>query len=293
MGQPIVIEGATLLCTAGSAPNVFRATCKDARVGGNWVGSIYDATPGANIPTFGMCIITQSPCMPATAPPWSEPMPGVGVPGQPQQVLAACATLPCPRGGIILVAFPGQTCTLTLNGIPFGPLDLPLMDLPMVEDESSLCGADASGPGACGAQAGACGAAASGVSACGADAGACGAAASGAGACGEAAGACGAQVGGASACGAAAGACGAAANGVSACGADVNACGAAASGASACGAALGACGAQAAGASACGALIPCGADACGADACGVDLTIVDACAADACAVDIIPVVPGI
>lgn len=297
MGKLHAVQGAIMICSSGSAQAVLLASGRKTKYGGAWAANILDHKPGENIPSFGRCGILNTSCTPDTPSPWvpflstvhlSTPVPGI----------SEASTLVCKNGGTITIIQAGQNIVRVAN-----PRRQPGMCGPMPPGEARgrgndgegdyWCGADASGPGACGAAVGACGAAASGYSACGAAASACGAAASGASACGAQAGACGVAASGGSACGADATACGAAASGVSACGANASACGAAASGASACGANVGACGVAASGAEACGVATPCGADGCGADGCAVDATIVDACIIDVCAVDVIPVLPFI
>ena len=162
---------------------------------------------------------------------------------------------------------------LQAGALPQSLAAAPAADLAMQTALVSTCAADATGAGACSAQAGA--GTATGAGACAAQAGA--GSATGAGACAAQAGA--GTATGAGACAAQAGL--GTATGAGACGSQAGA--GTATGAGACGAQAGAgaaCGAQACGADSCAAAA-CPANACGANACVGDLGLLP-CAAEAC-----------
>lgn len=122
-----VVQGATLVCSSGTAPSVLAVPPVSRTMdGGPPAANILDHKPMVNILPFGLCIslanpavasataaamgaLTPMPCIPATMSPW--------FPGAPMVKLGAALALDnvskclCNWAGIVSVANPGQTTT--------------------------------------------------------------------------------------------------------------------------------------------------------------------------------------
>jgi hypothetical protein len=105
----LVVHGATLVCSKGSAPSkltvpavneVYRTVDPAANV--------MDMKPNENVSPFGRCqAMADRPCAPDTTSPWSPGSPSVTVGGQP--AVSDSCQLACERGGQIQVQSAGQT----------------------------------------------------------------------------------------------------------------------------------------------------------------------------------------
>jgi hypothetical protein len=106
----VVVEGATMLCAAGSAPAALAVTSNGTEtIEGALVATIVDMEPGANIPPFGTCTIltalalgVPTPCVPAPTGPWEPGSAIRTITSLP--VLTMPATCTCGVGGIIEIA---------------------------------------------------------------------------------------------------------------------------------------------------------------------------------------------
>lgn len=125
MGQ-LVCMGANLMCSGGLAPSALLVLGKRPLCPAP-AANIMDNKPIANIPPFGMCtlpsnpavaaltaaalgVLTPAPCIPATAAPWMPGNPKVLTDNFPS--LTSESTCMCSYGGMITIAFAGQTKTL-------------------------------------------------------------------------------------------------------------------------------------------------------------------------------------
>lgn len=120
-----VCMSAQLQCSFGAAPSVLVVTPEKKVVTSmKPAATIMDHVPLKNIMPFGMCsspsnptvaaataaalgVLTPMPCVPATTTPWAPGVPNVKI-GQIPAVDDTCK-LNCMWGGVIQVAFPGQT----------------------------------------------------------------------------------------------------------------------------------------------------------------------------------------
>lgn len=120
-----VCNGATLQCSFGAAPSTFVVLPINRVLTSNQpAANIMDHKPMLNVMPFGVCmsmanptvaaataaalgVLTPMPCIPNTPMPW--------VPGAPTDLIANMpalnntSKLMCMWGGVIQVAFPGQT----------------------------------------------------------------------------------------------------------------------------------------------------------------------------------------
>ena len=99
----VVVNGATLECTSGSASSTFTVSSSNAKADGEFVGVATDITVG----TFGTCSVLSGPCTPTIVGPWLTPcifakLNAVGI-------IKDSSTLVCPVGGVVSVSDPGQT----------------------------------------------------------------------------------------------------------------------------------------------------------------------------------------
>lgn len=100
---------AMLKCSAGSAPSVLNVAPVNRCMSKTPLATIMDNKPAVNIMPFGTCAnIPQpgTPCVPATAAPWSPGSPSVMIGNYP--ALTVDSKLICSLGGIIEVANAGQ-----------------------------------------------------------------------------------------------------------------------------------------------------------------------------------------
>jgi Domain of unknown function (DUF4280) len=123
-----VVNGATLMCSFGTAPsNLVVLPINRVLCGNQPAANIEDHIPMVNIMPFAMCtslanpevaaataaamgVLTPMPCIPATSSPWT---PGaVTVPIANQLALDNISICMCNWLGVITVADPGQTSTM-------------------------------------------------------------------------------------------------------------------------------------------------------------------------------------
>jgi len=109
----LVVNGATLSCTQGSASSSLTVTAQTEGGEDNGIANINDAIPSTNISPFGTCTIltaaasgVSTSCVPATVA-WAPGATTVTVRGMPA-VNDSC-TLICSIGGTISVDDPGTT----------------------------------------------------------------------------------------------------------------------------------------------------------------------------------------
>jgi hypothetical protein len=110
----LVSMGAQLQCAMGSAPSVLAVVAPPVTGEMKPVANIMDMVPMTNIMPFGTCNILTSaaagvptPCVPATAAPWSPGSATVTVRGMP--ALNNSSTCNCSIGGVIAISSPGTT----------------------------------------------------------------------------------------------------------------------------------------------------------------------------------------
>ena len=102
-----------MMCDKGAAPGMFSPTFNTStKVNGLLVANEFDKLPIVNIPTFGACSVTGSPCAPVPVA-WLDTYPAKVVGGE--TVLYRCA-LPCSVGGKIEFVTSGQ--------VPIPPEDM-------------------------------------------------------------------------------------------------------------------------------------------------------------------------
>jgi hypothetical protein len=122
MGEPLVVNGATLMCAFGVAPCPLVVPPLIVTAGSLPAATINDNKP-ANIATFGMCttlsnpqvaaatsaamgVLTPMPCLPVITAP--------RMPGSLKVTIGGVAALTsssqcmCMWGGVVTVMFPGQ-----------------------------------------------------------------------------------------------------------------------------------------------------------------------------------------
>lgn len=122
--EPLVVAGAALACTFGTAPATLVTTPPPVVTAGAPVGTVTDALPMTNVPPFGMCttpsnpavasataaasgVLTPVPCLPVVTGTWVPGSPVVIVQGRP--ALTASCTCSCAWGGLVSITSPGQT----------------------------------------------------------------------------------------------------------------------------------------------------------------------------------------
>jgi hypothetical protein len=112
-----VADGAVLRCSAGSAPSTLAVTTDPFTfIEGHFIATIFDNSPVINVKPFGVCAITQKPCMLVTPTPWQPG--GVGILlASPFPILSDNSFLMCSVGGTIQVMNPGQS-TLFVDAPP-------------------------------------------------------------------------------------------------------------------------------------------------------------------------------
>ena len=120
----LVVAGATLTCTGGTAPSTLAVPPVNKTMCGAPAATIEDSVPGKNIPPFAMCqsmsnpavasatsaamgVLTPQPCSPVVGP-WAPGSATVMIGGKP--ALHNACTLNC-YGQTISIANPGQAQT--------------------------------------------------------------------------------------------------------------------------------------------------------------------------------------
>jgi uncharacterized Zn-binding protein involved in type VI secretion len=106
-----VVQGATLVCTCGSAPAKLIVTSQTTvKIGGQPAATVGDNKPILNVASFGACA-KGGPCVPAFPAPW---VPGATSPVKigGQQGLLSTDKLACAAfTGMVSIVDPGQTKT--------------------------------------------------------------------------------------------------------------------------------------------------------------------------------------
>src|SRR5471032_919718 len=122
-----VCAGGLMMCSFGVAPAPLAVLPVNRTMTGAPAATIMDHAPMVNVPTFGMCsspanpmvaaataaalgVMTQMPCIPATAAPWAPGSPTVLIGGMP--ALNNSSKLMCSYGGVIQISFPGQVTVM-------------------------------------------------------------------------------------------------------------------------------------------------------------------------------------
>ncbi len=106
----VVVDGASLKCSKGALPSMLTVTTpSDTEVGEAPVATIMDYFPGTNIKPFGVCAIKGGPCVPVTLMPWFPGEPSIPLVPSIFPILSDVSNLTCAVGGVIRVAFPGQS----------------------------------------------------------------------------------------------------------------------------------------------------------------------------------------
>ncbi len=123
-----VVNGATLKCSMGMAPSTLVVLpLRMVNVANQPSATIMDHKPMVNIMPFGTCmsmgnpavasataaamgVLTPMPCVPNTPAPWAPG--GVTVNNTNEVTLDNPSTCTCVFGGVITIAFAGQTQTM-------------------------------------------------------------------------------------------------------------------------------------------------------------------------------------
>ncbi|PJJ61100.1 DUF4280 domain-containing protein [Hymenobacter chitinivorans] len=104
-GDKYITSGVWLLCDKGPAPGSLTILPKNVKLyGKDWAAQL-DAVPLVNIPSFGVCLMTRTPCAPLTVM-WENVMDNVSVLGQ--KPLLDTSTCRCTVGGSIKIFFSQQ-----------------------------------------------------------------------------------------------------------------------------------------------------------------------------------------
>jgi hypothetical protein len=104
-GDKYICDGVWLRCDKGAGPGLLTILPKTVQLyGKNWATQ-FDAVPLVNIPTFGGCMVTHGPCVPATMM-WTNVMESISILGQ--RPLLDISTCQCTVGGIIKIFFTQQ-----------------------------------------------------------------------------------------------------------------------------------------------------------------------------------------
>lgn len=123
MSCPVVISGATLTCSMGTAPGAFTGGCVVVYVTDKPAGTVMDTAMGRNIAPFALCrslgnpavaaataaafgVLTPMPCTPNAAGPWSPGAAHVDL--ENKAALLATDQVTCAFGGTISVSDAGQ-----------------------------------------------------------------------------------------------------------------------------------------------------------------------------------------
>jgi hypothetical protein len=122
-----VVNGAQLMCTFGMAPSQLTVLpVRRVNVANQPSATIMDHKPMVNIKPFGSCmsvanptvasatsaamgVLTPMPCVPNTPTPWTPG--GITVNNTNEVTLDNPSICNCVYGGVITIAYPGQTQT--------------------------------------------------------------------------------------------------------------------------------------------------------------------------------------
>ena len=111
----LVVMTGQMQCTCGDAPVPLTVVSQMvSKAGGQLAATIMDHAPVANIAPFGTCKTltaaasgVPTPCVPATAAPWTPGAVKTKIGGFP--ALTQSCKLACTVGGMISITSPGQT----------------------------------------------------------------------------------------------------------------------------------------------------------------------------------------
>lgn len=120
----LVVAGAQLRCSFGTAPSILLVTPEKRVFGGTPAANVTDCLALKNIPSFGTCfsmsnpqvliattaaggVLTPMPCVPVITGPWVPGSPSLLVGGFP--ALHDACQCSCAWGGVICIQNPGQT----------------------------------------------------------------------------------------------------------------------------------------------------------------------------------------
>ncbi len=125
---PNVVQGATIMCTMGSASSTLNLLPRPVLIEGRPAAVITDTAPMLNVVPFGTCmsllnpltaaattaalgVLTPAACVPTTGTPWIPGAPTTLIAGAP--ALVAGSTCMCGYGGVVTVVNPGAIRTQT------------------------------------------------------------------------------------------------------------------------------------------------------------------------------------
>ncbi len=114
-----VVNGAKLMCTNGDAQVSLIVTSQMlSKIGNQLAATIMDHVTAVNIPPFGICKTltaaasgTPTPCVPATAAPWTPGSTSIVLIGNYPGLMNS-DMLTCTVGGVISIVDAGQTDTM-------------------------------------------------------------------------------------------------------------------------------------------------------------------------------------
>ena len=104
-GDKYITSGVWLRCDKGAVPGKLTVMPKTVKLYGQDWATQLDAIPLVNIPSFGVCMVTRTPCAPLTAL-WTNVMEPVSV--LVQKPLLDVSTCQCTVGGLIKIYFTQQ-----------------------------------------------------------------------------------------------------------------------------------------------------------------------------------------
>ncbi|HEX8325915.1 MAG TPA: PAAR-like protein [Hymenobacter sp.] len=114
-GDKYITSGVWLRCDKGAVPGQLTATPKTVKLYGQDWATQLDAVPLVNIPSFGACLVTRTPCAPLTGL-WTNVMETVSVQGQ--KPLLDLSTCQCTVGGLIKIYFTQQAALAAGLALP-------------------------------------------------------------------------------------------------------------------------------------------------------------------------------
>ncbi len=110
----LVASTAQLMCSSGTAPSALLVVVPTVNAESKPAANIMDYVPFTNIMPFGTCNVltaaasgVPTPCVPATAAPWTPGSPTVMLRKMP--ALNNTSTCTCTIGGCITITNPGTT----------------------------------------------------------------------------------------------------------------------------------------------------------------------------------------
>ncbi|BCJ31912.1 DUF4280 domain-containing protein [Actinocatenispora sera] len=124
MPAPLIVSGATLACSMGSAPGALTIPPDEqVTIAGAAAATVANTAAVTNVPSFGLCrslgnpevssatsaaqgVLTPQPCLPKIVGPWLPGTAAVLI-GRIPAVSQTC-TCACAYGGMVSVSRPGQ-----------------------------------------------------------------------------------------------------------------------------------------------------------------------------------------